>query len=168
MIADEPPTIATHIQEYAARPRWHRALACVQVLPHALWLYAIVALHLRRVQQAATPRTLPDALKRLPPTVLHTTWRGFGPPLALGACLTIAYRLTTRGHSGRCLPRALLLFGLVQRTEHAPVHFCIGAQRNRPHEHLAHAWVEVGGTALAEPVSPRTTHRLLYRYPTTS
>jgi hypothetical protein len=168
MIADESPTIAAHIQQYDARPRWRRALACTRVLPHALWPYATVAVHLHRVQHAATPRTLPDVLQRLTPSIPHTTWHGLGPPLALGGCLTVAYRLTTRGHSGRCLPRALLLFGLVQRTEHAPVHFCLGAQRNRPHEHLAHAWVEVGGTALAEPVDPRTTHRPLYRYPSTA
>lgn len=168
MIADESPNIAAHIQQYAARPRWRRALSCMRALPHALWLYAIVALHLRRVQQAAAPHTLPNVLKRLTPTVPHTTWRGLGPPLALGACLTVAYRLTTRGRSGRCLPRALLLFGLMQRTAHAPVHFCLGAQRDRPHEHLAHAWVEVRGTALAEPVDPHTTHRLLYRYPPSS
>ena len=165
MMSDEANKVPVDMQQYAARSRWQRVLACARVLPHALRLYAIVAMHLRRVQQAAPLHTLPDVLTRLTPTAPHTTWCGLGPPLTLGACLTMAYRLTTRGHSGRCLPRALLLFGLVQRTKHASVHFCLGAKRDHPHGHLAHAWVEIRGTALGEPVNPRTTHRLLYRYP---
>lgn len=168
MIANESPTIAAHIQQYAAHPRWRRALSCMRVLPHALRLYAIVTRHMRQVEQAAAPQTLPDVLQRLTPAAPASTWRGLGPPLAPGACLTVAYRLAIRGRAHRCLPRALLLFGLMQRTAHAPVHFCLGVQRDHPHQQLAHAWIEVRGTALAEPVDPRTTHRLLYRYPDAS
>ena len=168
MTFHEAEQSTAQIQQYACQPRWRRALSCIRVLPHALWLYAIVTRHMRQVEQAAAPQTLPDVLRRLTPAVPGSTWRGLGPPLAPGACLTVAYRLATRGRAHRCLPRALLLFGLMQRTAHAPVHFCLGVQRTQPHQHLAHAWVEVGGTALAESVDPRTTHRLLYRYPDAS
>lgn len=165
MIADESPNIAAHIQQYAARPRWRRALSCMRALPHALWLYAIVALHLRRVQQAATPHTLPNVLARLTPTTVGTTWWGLGPPLNPSACVTVAHRMVTRGRGNRCLPRALLLFGLMQRTSLLPVHFCLGVQRAHPQRQLAHAWIEARGAPLAESTDPRTTHRLLYRYP---
>ena len=168
MIANESPTIALHIQQYAARPRWRRALSCMRALPHALRLYAVVSRHMRQVEQAAAPQTLPDVLQRLAPAVPASTWCGLGPPLVPGACLTVAYRLVTRGQAHRCLPRALVLFGLLQRTTCTPVHFCLGVQRDRPHQHLAHAWVDVQGRAWGEPVDPHATHRLLYRYPDAS
>lgn len=150
---------------YAARPRWRRAWACAHVVPHALSLLVPIRRHLQRVEKATASQALPNVLARLTPTTVGTTWWGLGPPLNPSACVTVAHRMVTRGRGNRCLPRALLLFGLMQRTSLLPVHFCLGVQRAHPQRQLAHAWIEARGLPLAESTDPRITHRLLYRYP---
>ena len=149
---------------YAARPRWSRAIACLHVLPYALPLIGRVRRHLR--QTANRPKTsLPDFLGRLARSNGKATWWGFGPPLHPMACLTVTHRLVTRRQAHRCLPRALVLFGLLQRTNCPSVCFCLGvqgdAQQDRP---FAHAWIEVDGQPFGEACNPHTTHRVLYRY----
>ena len=164
-MTDPVANTSTWSSSYTARPRWRRAWACMQVLPHALGLLVPIRRHLQRVEQNLAPQALPDVLARLTPNTPGTTWWGLGPPLSPGACAAVAHRVVTRGRRNRCLPRALLLFGLMQRTTLLPVHFCLGVQRAHPQRQLAHAWIEARGVPIAESTDPHATHRLLYRYP---
>lgn len=164
---------------YATRPRWRRWVQCARVVPRAFWTLVRVRRYLRKNE---TP--LPVLLKRL--TVAHRQQAASRHRLAPQACLTVARRLVDRGRSHRCLPRALLLYGLLQRSAADDIRFCLGvhpASTRResaapsPADALqqestapmsaifAHAWVEVAGTPFGEPTDPYSTHRALYRYP---
>lgn len=144
---------------YAAQPRWRRWAHCGAVLPLAV----PVAVRVRRFLRTGTspaPAALPDFLQQL-------THQPAWTPLLPGACAAVAHRLATRGRADRCLPRALLLYGLLQYSRAADVRFCLGVHPEAAAQPgaFAHAWVEAEGHPLGEGTDPRTTHRLLYRYP---
>lgn len=72
-----------------------------------------------------------------------------------------------RGRVHRCLPRALVLYGLLHHTALTNIRFCLGVDPAGVASRtvFAHAWVDVDGTPFGEGTDPRRTHRVLFRYP---
>lgn len=145
--------------DYADCPRWQRWLRCGRVMAVALPVWVRIE---RFVRQSESSRDgLPDVLATLADSDAPADLDPY-------ACQTIAHRLVDRGRPDRCLPRALLLFGLLQRSPVGDIHFCLGVPPKATDltGSFAHAWVEVNGRPFGEGTDPRDTHRLLFRYPT--
>ena len=141
---------------YHHQPRWRRMLHCLRTLPWVCWYAMRVWWYLYRVDAPGT--ALPDWLA----SVERSAHGSLNPH----ACQSVVHRIVTRSRKHRCLPRALVLFAVLQHSSCSDVQFCLGVRPPvTPRSRFAHAWVETDGYPFGEGTNPRDSHRLLYTYP---
>ena len=154
-------SVETLRAQYTARSKAWRLVQCVRAVPDGLRAAALVWPFIRRAgtDTDALPAFLDRLTERFQPGTLHPC-----------ACSTVAHRLMVRTHAHRCLPRSLMLYGLLHRTSLTNIQFCLGVDPNGVASRtvFAHAWVAVNGVPFAEATDPRRTHRVLFRHPPAS